>query len=61
VLAQLAAGAEVQVLEGPHPADGHNWHPVSVPGLANGGWVAGHYLAPTPPAASAPIVDREGA
>ena len=61
VLGELAAGAGVQVLEGPHPADGHNWYRVSVPGLANGGWVAGRYLAATPPAASAPSGDREDA
>ena len=61
VLGELAAGAGVQVLEGPHPADGHNWYRVSVPGLANGGWVAGRYLAATSPAASAPVGDQDDA
>jgi len=49
VLEALGEGAEVHVLEGPHPAEGYQWYRVSGPGL-NSGWVAGRYLSPTPPA-----------
>ena len=49
VLGELRAGAEVQVLEGPHAAEGYEWYRVTAAGLTLSGWVAGHFLSATPP------------
>jgi hypothetical protein len=60
VLGELIAGAGVQVLEGPHAAEGYEWYRVSAgPNLS--GWVAGRFLSAIPPASSAPAPNRGGA
>ena len=49
VLGLLNANAPVLVLEGPIAVEGTNWYRVSSVTLPRSGWVAGQFLAPTPP------------